>query len=213
MEDSLRDRALQARAAIVAGSLRGAALATAIKAIPQLDRDAWLDEVLGIEPPPPDVDLPQGAVPYLPCGVDEILVMVRQAPVMAGDTLVDIGAGLGRAAILAHLLSGARTLGVEIQAPLVARARGRCAELGLAAVAFVHGDAAELALDGSIFLLYAPCNGDLLARVVRRLEEVAGRRPITVAAVGLELPEATWLHARASSCRSLTLYDSGIRAR
>lgn len=207
MEDSLRTRALAARAAVIAGSLRGAALREAIEAIAPFDRDAWIDELLGIEPPPPDVDLPRGGVPYLPCGVDEILAMVRDAPVGPGDTLVDIGAGLGRAAILAHLLSGARTLGVELQAALVERARAHGAELGLDGVWFVHADAADLALDGSVFLLYAPCNGELLARVVRRIEDVAHRRAITVAAVGVEL-DAAWLVARPSTCVSLTLYDA-----
>lgn len=207
VEDSLRAQALTARAAIIAGSLRGAALFEAIEAIPRIDRDAWVDELLGIEPPPPDVDLPRGAVPYLPCGIDEVLAMVREVPLRPGDDFVDIGAGLGRAAILVHLLSGARTLGVEIQAALVTRARARCAELGLAGVSFVRGDAAEIALDGSVFLLYAPCNGALLARVVRRLEEVAQRRAITVAAVDLEL-DAPWLTARPGSRASLTLYDA-----
>ena len=213
MEDSLRERARQARSRIVAGALRGAALFEAIEAIPLVDRDAWLDELLGIEPPPPDVDLPRGAVPYLPCGVDEILAMVREAPVTPGDMLVDIGAGLGRAAILAHLLSGARTRGVEIQARLVTHARARCGELGLDAVSFVHGDAGELPLDGSIFFLYAPCNGEMLGRVVHRIEEVARRRPIIVATVALELPYAAWCHARGTACPSLTLYDSAPGAR
>jgi SAM-dependent methyltransferase len=213
VEDALRARALQARSDIIAGSLRGAALFDAIEAIPPIERDTWVDDLLGIESPPPDVDLPRGAVPYLPAGVEEILAMVREAPVRPGDALVDIGAGLGRAAILAHLLSGARTLGVEIQAPLVAQARARCTELGLGDVRFLHADAAEIALDGSVFLLYAPCNGELLARVVRRVEDVARRRPIAVATVGLELPDAAWLSARASSCCSLTLYNSLIRDR
>jgi hypothetical protein len=107
--------------------------------------------------------------------------------------------------ILAHLLSGARTSGIEIQAPLVRLARERCAALGLTGVSFVHADAAETALSGSVFFLYAPCNGALLARVVRRLEDVAHRRPITIAAVGLEL-DASWLVPRPSSIPTLALY-------
>src|SRR5262249_53521494 len=155
-------------------ALRGAALLDLLRAVPLLDRDAWVDELLGIEPPPSDIpDLPRGSVPYLPCGVDEIVAMVREAPVGPQDELVDLGAGLGRVVLLVHLLSGARARGVEIQAPLVDLARARCAELALAAVSFVHGDAADCELDGSIFFLYAPFGGDVLARVVRRLEGVA----------------------------------------
>jgi SAM-dependent methyltransferase len=207
VDDSLRDRAVTARAQLIAGSLRGTALVEALEALSFIDRDAWLDELLGIEPPPLDTDLPRGAVPYLPCGVAEILAMVREAPVGPGDVVVDIGAGLGRAAILAHLLSGARTVGIELQAGLVERARARCAALGLAAVSFVHGDAAEIALDGSVFFLYAPCNGELLARVLRRIEDVARCRRIVVCAVGFE-PDTPWLHPRPASQSSLTLYDA-----
>jgi len=123
-------------------------------------------------------------------------------------TLTNLGSGLGRVAVLAHLLSGARTRGIEIQAALVERARARCAALGLTAVSFVHANAADAELDGSVFFLYAPCNGDLLARVVRRLEAVARRRPIVVAAVALELPDAPWLAARSTSRVALTLYES-----
>ncbi|HEX3476195.1 MAG TPA: class I SAM-dependent methyltransferase [Kofleriaceae bacterium] len=209
MDDSLQLQARAARAAIVAGALRGAALLDAVRAVPFCDRDAWVDELLGIEPPPPDAPgLPRGAVPYLPCGVDEILALVQDAPVGPDDELVDLGAGLGRVVALVHLLSGARTRGIEIQAALVHRARARCAALGLTAVSFVHGDAADAELDGSMFFLYAPFGGDPLARVVRRLEAVARRRPIVVAAVALELPDVPWLAARSTSSAALTLYES-----
>jgi SAM-dependent methyltransferase len=184
VDDSLRLQARAARLEIASGALRGVALRDAVLAVPFRDRDVWVDELLGIEPPPPD------------------------------DELVDLGSGLGRVAILAHLLSGARTHGIEIQAPLVDRARARCAALGLTAVSFTHGDAAGAVLDGSVFFLYAPFNGDLLARVVRQLERVARRRPIALAAVGLELGDAAWLSARSAAGAAgaaLTLYDSCVR--
>jgi len=209
VDDSLRHRARLARAEVASGALRGAALLDLLRSIPWLERDPWVDELLGIEPPPPDVpDLPRGAVPYLPCGVDDILAMVRDAPLGPHDELVDLGSGLGRVAILAHLVSGARARGIELQLPLVLGARARCAALALAAVTFDHADAAELELDGSVFFLYAPCNGELLARVVRRVAAVARRRPIIVGTVGLELHDLPWLVPRASSCAALALYDS-----
>lgn len=217
MADSLRLRARAARAEVRAevraGALRGAALLELLRSVPPVDRDVWLDELLGFEEPPPDIpDLPRGAVPYLPCGVEEILAMVQEAPVGPDDELVDLGAGLGRVAILAHLLSGARACGVELQEPLVRSARTRCAELALPAVTFVHADAAETELDGSIFFLYAPCNGAMLARVLRRVEEVARRRPIVVCTVGLPLDDAPWLSPRRASSLSLTVYDAHAHA-
>lgn len=200
-----------ARAEIGSGALRGAALLELLRSIPVVDRDVWVDELLGIEEPPPDIpDLPRGSVPYLPSGVEEILAMVLEAPVRPDDELVDLGSGLGRVVILAHLLSGARASGVEIQEPLVRRARSRCAELALPAVSFVHGNAAEVELAGSIFFLYAPFNGEILTRVLRRLEEIARSRPIVLCAVGLELHGVPWLLPRTTSSVSLTLYDSRV---
>ena len=211
MNDSLRRRAHAARAQIESGALRGAALLDLLRSIPLCDRDVWVDDLLGIEAPPPDIpDLPHGSVPYLPCGVEEILAAVLEVPVLPDDELVDLGSGLGRVVILAHLLCGARARGVEIQEPLVRSARARCDELALDGVSFVRANAVDTELDGSIFFLYAPFNGEMLTGAVRRLEDVARRRPIVVCAVGLELADLPWLLPRTTSSLSLTLYDSAV---
>jgi len=209
MDETLRARAAAARAAIVSGSLRGAALLELLSSVPPRDRDAFVDELLGMEAPPPDVpDLPRGCVPYLPSGVEEILATVLEVPVRRDDVFVDLGSGLGRVMILVHLLTGARAVGVEIQEPLVRGARALCAELALAGVSFVHADAVHAELDGSIFHLHAPFNGEMLATVLRRLEDVARRRPIVVCAVWLELHGVPWLKPRRASSGALTVYDS-----
>jgi hypothetical protein len=206
---SLHQSARLAHAEVVSGALRGSALVERFLAVPPADRDPWLDELLGFPALPADApNLPPGVVPYLPSGVEEILTMVREAPVGAGDVLIDLGSGLGRALILAHLISGARGHGVAIQAHLVAGARALCAELGLGQITFDHANAAEVALNGSVFFLYAPCNGALLTRVLDRIQEVAERRPIVVGAVDFELRDVAWLKPRRSSCPSLMFYDS-----
>jgi SAM-dependent methyltransferase len=192
---------------------RGAQLLERILAVPPRDRDAWVDAQLGFPPPPPDVPgLPRGAVPYLPCGVAEIVALVREVPLREDDHLVDLGSGLGRAAIVAHLLSGATASGVEIQEPLVDSARRRSVELGLTRVSFVcanAADVAEAALDGSVFFLYAPFNGALLAAVLARLEAIARRRRIVVGTVDLELPDVSWLVRRPRGASlALAVYDA-----
>jgi SAM-dependent methyltransferase len=207
VDDAVRVRARTARAALADGALRGPALRELIVSAPFVERDAFVDELLQIEAPPPDAPLPRGAVPYLPCGVDEILAMVRDAPVGPSDELVDLGSGLGRVAILVHLLSGARTRGIEIQEALVRGATALAARLALRDVSFVHADAAQVELDGSRFFLYAPFEGAVLARVVDRLHAVARRRRIVVGAVGLEL-DVPWLAARQSSNVGLAIYDA-----
>lgn len=209
MNDSLRLRARAARTAIACGTLRGPALLQHLLALPLFDRDVWLDEALSIEEPPADMpNLPRGSVPYLPCGVAEIMAAVGEAPLRPDDEFVDLGSGVGRVAILAHLLSGARASGIEIQEHLVRSAQARCAALGLDAVSFEHADAAEAQLRGSVFFLYAPFNGAMLRAVLRRLEAVARERRIVVCAVDVAFPVLPWLTPRPSSRVSLTLYDS-----
>ncbi|WP_375757304.1 hypothetical protein [Corallococcus exercitus] len=199
----------EARAGIQSGALRGDAFRELLLSVPAHERDGWVDALLGFDEPPPDIaNLPHGAVPYLPSGVDEILAMVDEAPLRHDSAFVDLGSGLGRVAILAHLLSGARAQGVELQEPLVHRARARCAELALPLVSFVHANAADVELDGSVFFLYAPFNGEMLAAVLRRLEDVARRRRIVICAVDLELHGVPWLRERKTQKVSLTLYTS-----
>ncbi len=208
MDDAIRLRAVRARAEVEAGTLRGDELLAQILAVPFLDRDAWIDELLGFAAPQPDAPLPRGSVPYLPCGIDEIVTMVREAPLRADDLFVDLGSGVGRVVLLAHLLTKARAHGIEIQDHLVAQARARCEAMRIHDVSFTHANATEIELEGSIFFLYAPFNGEMLTAVTRRLEEVARQRPIIVAAVGVELDSVPWLRARETSCISLMLYDS-----
>lgn len=210
-DEPLRRLARTTHDAIASGALRGQALLELLLSLPIRDRDVWVDEVLGLQEPPPDVpDLPRGAVPYLPAGVEEIVAMVLEVPVQADDEFVDLGSGLGRAAILTHLLTRARACGVEIQEPLVRDARVCTAALNLEGVSFVHASAADVVPDGSIFFLYAPCNGEMLAAVLRRVEAVARRRPIVVCAVGLEFRDVSWLRPRETSSVSLAVYDSHV---
>ncbi len=177
--------------------------------LPFSERDAWVDERLGIEAPPPDIALPSGAVPYLPCGVEEISAAFDALRLGPQDLFVDIGSGLGRVVFLAHLLTGARAHGVELQAHLVEASRRKARALGLdRAVTFTHANAADLELDGTCFFLYAPCNGELLSRVVKRLDALAQRRPVKVCTVDLELTGMRALRPRTAMSPLVNLYAS-----
>ena len=68
----------------------------------------------------------------------------------------------------------------------------------------------EAVLEGSVFFLYAPFNGEMLRSVLRRLEDLARRRPIVLCAVGLELHDLPWLRPRETPSVSLCLYDSNV---
>src|SRR5689334_22751801 len=89
-----------------------AAFRAALLDVPFLERDAWVDRVLGLNGPPEDgPELPNGCVPYLPCAVDVLLQAVKLAAIGPTDVFVDVGSGVGRAAAVVSLLTGARVIG------------------------------------------------------------------------------------------------------
>jgi SAM-dependent methyltransferase len=184
----------------------------ALAGVPARARDAWVDRAFGLDDLPADGPaLPSGCVPYLPCSVDSLLQLVEHAPLRASDVFVDVGSGLGRAAALVHLLTGAPAVGLEIQPALVAAARALVARLGLPEVSFVDGDAPELAAPlarGSVFLLYCPFSGDRLERLLARLDPVARIRPIRICCVDLPLPPRDWLTLASTPSPALAIYQS-----
>jgi SAM-dependent methyltransferase len=177
-------------------------------------RDPWVDQLFELGAPLEDgPQLPVGCVPYLPCSVDALRRLAEQAPVRATDLFVDVGAGVGRAAALVHLLTGAPAVGLEVQPALVAEARALVARLGLSRVSFVEADAdqpTEVWAAGSVFLLYCPFSGDRLARLLADLHPVARARPIRVCCVDLPLPPCPWLEEMPPSSLDLTIYRSTL---
>jgi SAM-dependent methyltransferase len=212
MDAGHRDSAERVRSLLERGPCAPSLFRAELTRIPARARDAWIDLVFGLEAPPEDgPQLPVGRVPYLPCSVDALLRVAEQAPVRASDLFVDIGAGVGRAAVLMHLLTGAPALGVEVQPALVAAARDLAARLRLSDVSFVEGDASastELWSAGSVFLLYCPFSGHRLAKLLASLEAVARARPIRLCCVELPLPPCPWLEQTQAPSLDLTLYRS-----
>jgi SAM-dependent methyltransferase len=209
----LHASAARARASLLREAVRPVALRAALARVPPGERDAWVDLVLGIDDVPADgPELPRGGVPYMPCAVDALLCAIDGAELCARDVFVDIGSGLGRAATLAHLLTGARAIGVEIQPHLVQAARQVAARANAAGVSFVEGDAAELAgavADGTVFFLYCPFGGERLTKLFGELERAARRRAIRVCSVDLPLPPAPWLALARPAAGGVTVHRSG----
>lgn len=186
-------------------------LRRALERVPPADRDDWVNRVLGIESVPEDgPDLPRGCVPYLPCSVETLLRAVDAARVGPSDVFVDVGSGVGRAALFVHLLTGAAAIGVEIQSALVHASRDFAARRGLPRVATVHGDAAAVTgylFIGTVFFLYCPFSGWRLEKVLDDLEPIARTRPIRVCTVDLPLPPRPWL-ALVSTAGPLAVHRS-----
>src|SRR5262249_42447177 len=152
-----------------------------------------------------------GCVPYLPCPVDTVLRMVSQAEVQAHDVVVDVGSGVGRAAALIHLLTGASVIGVEIQTHLLRASQELAARLGLSRLSLIRGDAVRLTAFlpiGSVFFLYCPFSGDRLDQVLDDLELIARTRPIRVCCVDVVLPARPWLSRVPLPAGDLAIYRS-----
>ncbi|MGI6368840.1 MAG: hypothetical protein ACOX2L_10900 [Anaerolineae bacterium] len=126
-----------------------------------------------------------------------LLDLIDHVPLSAGQCFVDLGSGLGRAAILVHWLTGATVEGIEVQPAYHARAEALAASLGLERVHFVLGDAAQADLSqGDVFYLFTPFKGRILRAVWATLAQQARLRPLTVCtygAVSLAAAQQPWL--------------------
>jgi SAM-dependent methyltransferase len=214
MKDALRANADALGLRVANDRVLPAAFRAALEHVPADDRDAWLDRVFELDALPLPEDGPallRGCVPYLPSSVEVLLRAVDQASIGADDVFVDIGSGLGRAAALVHLVTGAAAIGVEIQPALAHAARALATRLNLSRLSFVDGDAASHAaawVTGTVFFLYCPFSGERLERVLADLEPVARARPIRVCCVDLPLPTRSWLTLASSPSGDLTIYRS-----
>jgi len=207
-----RDRELASlREAIRDGGLRGSALLAQIERREEARRDGWVEALLGIDAPIERAAIAdRELIAYQPSGVGAVLALIRDVPIGAGDVFVDIGSGLGKVTMLVHLLTGARALGLERDAALVARARERAKAFGLAGgVSYAHGDARDAVPEGSVYFMYAPVTGSALERVMARLDTATRGRAVAVCTLGLDLARFRWLSERASDDLFVSVYDRG----
>jgi len=202
------------RSHLISGSATPQMVQAALNDIPPAQRDAWVDRLWDIdEIPDDDPDLPRGCVPYLPCPVATVVNAVHQARVTAADVFVDIGSGTGRTAFLAHVLTGAACIGIEIQPALVRAAAARAAWLNLDRTRFIEGDAADwvrFVPTGTVFFLYCPFSGERLRRCLGALEDVARTRCIRICSVDLPPLDRPWLVPLPSSSADLHVYQSTL---
>jgi len=212
MQPTFRTTAARLRSDLRDHRVTPASFAAALEAVAPEDRDEWLDLVWDIdEIPPDDPTLPRGCVPYLPCAVATVLDALEQAAVTRDDVFVDVGCGAGRAALLAHLKTGAPCIGLEIQPPLVRTAQARADWLGLGRMRFLEGDAAAMIRYvpmGTVYFLYCPFGGERLRRLLDGLADIARTRPIRVCCIDMPLLEAPWLTRMAAASSRVDVYRS-----
>jgi len=136
---------------------------------------------------------------YQPTPVRHMLAMIGGTKISSEDVLVDFGSGLGQLCITASILTGARTIGIEIE-EAYARCAQMCAQnLALSRVDFICVDARQADLStGTVFHLYTPFTGSILRTVLDRIREQAKTRPLRISALGPcteVVAQESWLEA------------------
>ena len=177
-------------------------------------RDELLSGVLQLsEPSEPNLQPSSEMVPYQPTPVRHILHLIAAAMVAEEDVFVDLGSGLGHVPLLVSMITGVQSLGIEMQAAYVASA-GKCAQsLQLSRVQFIAQDARDTDLcRGTVFYLYSPFKGSILADVLGALRRESMHRPIKICSLGPcthKVSDETWLKtSELSDTGSITVFNS-----
>lgn len=179
-----------------------------------LERDRFFDAWLGT-PAMPSLDerLPPGAVPYLPCTVNDLMLAADLLNLDEASHIVDIGAGLGRTALFLHLWLGARTTGIELQGELVRLGRAWLRRFNSERIELLQGDATTLpgaSASADAFVLYCPFGRDAAGQFLETLDRTSGVQTRLVAAIDMSLPARPWLQEQAAE-RGVTIYRCALR--
>lgn len=161
-------------------------------------RDDLVSGVLQIrEPSPLSLQPESEMVFYQPTPVRHVLSMIKASALSREDVLVDLGSGLGHVSLLGSLLTGAESLGIEVESAYVASAQQCANGLHQSRVRFLNQDARTTDLSrGTVFYLYTPFTGSILATVLERLRRESTTRAIRICTLGpctSSVAEASWL--------------------
>ncbi len=165
--------------------------------------DTFVNGLLHFQPMPSEtLPLEPGMVFYQKTPARIIWDMAEKAQMKPGEIFVDLGSGMGQVSILMHLLTGAKTKGIEFEPSYCDYARACAADLHLLEVEFIQADAREADFStGQVFFLYTPFEGEILAAVMQRLSRESSRR-IRVFSYGpctVELYRQAWLRPLVSN--------------
>ncbi len=203
------------RAWITAGNQDPARFRAQLEQVPRGSRDVWVDRVFGIEHIAADgAHLPRGCSPYLPCPVDSLVRGLDLAQVRPTDVVIDVGSGVGRAALLVRLLTGASVVGIEVQPALVAQSREHLRQMNVSGVCVIEGEAAKLAryvVTATTFFLYCPFSGSRLNHFLDGIAGIAKTHALRICSVDLELPLRSWFQRLRSPHPDVSVYQSNLR--
>lgn len=177
-------------------------------------RDELVSGILQLrEPSEPNLQRSSEMVPYQPTPVRHILHLITANVLSEDDVLVDLGSGLGHVPLLVSMLTGIRSLGIEVLPDHVASAQECARSLHLNRVWFLSEDARAADLSrGTVFYLYSPFKGSILTDVLNTLRRESTRRPIKICSLGpctFAVANETWLKASAlPDTRRITVFES-----
>ena len=109
---------------------------------------------------------PPSLAPYVSSPLEQVRLMLRVAKVKPGELVIDVGSGDGRIVILAAEEYGARAIGIELDAELVAHSRSVVAARGLDdRVSILHANALDVDISpADVVTLYLTPQGLALLR-------------------------------------------------
>ncbi|NYF90966.1 class I SAM-dependent methyltransferase [Tunturiibacter empetritectus] len=117
----------------------------------------------------------------------------------AEDVVVDLGSGMGHVPLLVSICTGASSVGIELEAAYVERARQCAQRLNVKKATFFCEDARVADLSrGTVFYLYTPFVGSILRDVLDLLRQEAANRRIRICTYGpctAVVAEEPWLEA------------------
>lgn len=182
------------------GNYLGSAFPLGSIAGPGFDNlDIFINGLLSGQPmPEATVELTTEMVFYQKTPARIIFELTERAQLQQDDVFFDIGSGLGQAAILVNLISGARARGVEHEPAFCDYARSCISRLNLPNLEFINRDALNGDYsEGTVFFLYTPFEGQLLQDMLEILYKESRKRRIRVFTYGPCSPQVArqpWLH-------------------
>jgi hypothetical protein len=148
--------------------------------------DELISGVLQFRRPSPEVlHLPAEMVFYQPTPARHIFDLLDRIALTERDLFIDLGSGLGHVPLLVSICTGARCIGIELEAAYVDCARDSAQALNLNNVTFIQRDVRESDLSGgTVFYLYTPFTGTILRAVLNSLRQEALSREIRICTFG-----------------------------
>ncbi|HTH52457.1 MAG TPA: hypothetical protein VL495_00820 [Edaphobacter sp.] len=150
---------------------------------------------------------------YQPTPARHILHLIAVCNLSNDDVLVDLGSGLGHVPLLVSILTGTRTLGIEVQTDHAASAQEAAQSLSLTRVRFTAEDVRRTDLSiGTVFYMFTPFKGSIFTEVLHNLWKQSKDRQIRICSLGpctRILQSQTWLRAiRPPDTERITVFES-----